>query len=204
MDLFSADAGEQLALPDASITLYRNPDLGEDPAVLFEQLYRQIDWREEPITLYGKTYLQPRLLGWYGDGNVRYRYSGRDYEAHGWTPTLAALRDRVAALTGASFNSVLANLYRDGQDRMGLHADDERELGPEPVIASLSLGEQRRFRLKHRHRRDVSPVSIPLESGSLLVMAGATQANWKHEVPRESVPCGARINLTFRHVYSQA
>ena len=172
--------------------------------MLFEQLYRQIDWREEPITLYGKTYLQPRLLGWYGDGNVRYRYSGRDYEAHGWTPTLAALRDRVAALTGASFNSVLANLYRDGQDRMGLHADDERELGPEPVIASLSLGEQRRFRRKHRHRRDVSPVSIPLESGSLLVMAGATQANWKHEVPRESVPCGARINLTFRHVYSQA
>lgn len=202
MDLFADDDLDTLALPDAHITLYRRPDLGADPATLFACLQQELDWREEPITLYGKTYLQPRLLAWYGDAGAHYRYSGRDHVPRPWTTTLLALRDRVAALSGAPFNSVLANLYRNEQDRMGLHADDERELGPQPVIASLSLGEERRFRLKHRHRKDLAPVTIPLTSGTLLVMAGETQKNWKHEVPRESAKCGPRINLTFRHIES--
>lgn len=200
-DLF-AGGWETLELPGATIRLHRNPDLGSDVNTLFQRLWRELRWREDDITLFGKTYRQPRLLAWYGDPDAVYVYSGRRQQPLPWHPGLAALRERLAELCGASFNSVLANLYRDHRDSMGLHADDEPSLGPRPVIASLSLGETRLFRLRHRHRRDLKPVRLPLESGSLLVMSGDTQMNWKHEIPKERRPCGPRINLTFRQIHS--
>lgn len=192
--------GEDLPLPDGTLVLYRRPDLGPSPAELFTLLNDTLAWRQESITLFGRRMLQPRLLAWYGDPQAVYRYSGQRHEPLPWSAVLGELRTRVEAITGARFNSVLANLYRDHRDSMGLHADDEPELGERPVIASLSLGEERIFRLKHRQRRDLKPVRIPLTDGSLLVMAGDTQRHWKHEVPKQSRPCGPRINLTFRWV----
>jgi alkylated DNA repair dioxygenase AlkB len=204
MELFTDGAqtrGEALALPDADVQFFSGVDLGSAPDDLFSALRGELAWREEDIVLFGRRHRQPRLLAWYGDARANYRYSGKRYEPLPWTPTLAALRDRVAALAGAEFNSVLANLYRDHRDSMGLHADDEPELGPEPVIASLSLGEERVFRLRHRSRRDLKALRIALPSGSLLVMRGQTQRHWKHEVPKSRNPCGPRINLTFRYVF---
>jgi alkylated DNA repair dioxygenase AlkB len=191
---------DPLPIPDAEVYLFEAPDLGRAPGALFEELAASLAWRQESIVLFGKRMLQPRLLAWYGDRGAVYRYSGVRHEPLPWTPALAELRRRIEAMTGAPFNSVLANFYRDHRDSMGLHADDEAELGARPVIASLSLGEQRVFRFKHRHRKDVKPVRLPLSDGSLLVMAGDTQANWKHEIPKQARPCGPRINLTFRQV----
>ena len=202
-DLFAEPSAEQLALPDGDLEFFRSPDLGASYDALFEALEAEVAWREESIRLYGKTYMQPRLLAWYGDPEAQYRYSGRRYDPLPWIAPLADLKDRVEALSGARYNSVLANLYRNERDSMGLHADDEPELGDEPVIASLSLGEERVFRMKHRHRKDVKPVRIPLTSGSLLLMRGKTQQNWKHEVPKQMVPCGPRINLTFRWIHGE-
>ena len=194
-------APRTIDLPGAELRLFSAPELGQPAAELFEILHRELHWRQESVTLFGKTHPQPRLAAWYGDQEAVYRYSGRRYDPRPWHPLLSALRTRLETLCGTPFNSVLANLYRDEQDCMGLHADDERELGPRPVIASLSLGEERLFCLRAR-RRDQRPRSlrIPLGSGSLLVMSGDTQRNWKHEVPRTRQPCGPRINLTFRQV----
>jgi alkylated DNA repair dioxygenase AlkB len=199
-DLFARARAEHIQLPGAELTLLRDADLGAPYAALFDQLQGEIAWREESIRLFGKTYLQPRLLAWYGDSSASYRYSGIRHEPLPWLPVLAQLRERVEALSGARYNSVLANLYRNERDSMGLHADDEPELGAQPTIASLSLGEERIFRLKHRSRKDLAPLRLPLGAGSLLVMKGETQQHWKHEIPKQTRPCGARINLTFRLV----
>ncbi|MFT4767869.1 MAG: alkylated DNA repair dioxygenase AlkB [Glaciecola sp.] len=201
-DLFARDGAEQLDLPGGELLIYRAPDLGASSDALFDELQREIEWRQEPIQLFGKRYLQPRLLAWYGDTGVSYRYSGIHHEPLAWTPGLAALRERIQELSGACFNSVLANQYRDHRDSMGLHADDEPELGSQPVIASLSLGEERVFRLKHRHRNDIKALRVPLSCGTLLIMRGDTQENWRHEVAKQARPCGPRINLTFRYVHS--
>ncbi|WP_439102754.1 alpha-ketoglutarate-dependent dioxygenase AlkB family protein [Congregibacter sp.] len=204
-ELFAVDDSEHLDLPGGELLFFRAPDLGADPDDLFEAVEREVAWRQEPIKLFGKTYMQPRLLAWYADAGVSYKYSGIRHDPEPWTPQLAALRERVETLSGSQFNSVLANQYRDHRDSMGLHADDEPELGAQPVIASLSLGEERIFRLKYRHDKNIKAVKLPLTSGSLLIMRGDTQKNWRHEVAKQSQPCGPRINLTFRYVYpSQA
>ena len=199
-DLFSQDGAEVLPLEGACVTLHRSPDLGAQPADLFDGLFRSLAWREESIVLFGKHMLQPRMLACYGDPDAVYHDSGLRHEPLPWTETLEALRRCVEALCGTAFNSALANLYRNHRDSMGLHADDEPELGAQPVIASLSLGEERAFRFKHRYRRDLKPVRLVLPSGSLLVMAGDTQRYWKHELPKQTRPCGPRINLTFRYI----
>ena len=147
---------ERIDLPGAELEYWPAVDLGQDAASLFETLLESLEWRSESITLFGKRMLQPRLLAWYGDPQARYRYSGIVHTPLPWVPPLAALRARVEALAGASFNSVLANLYRNERDSMGLHADDEPELGEQPVIASLSLGETRVFRLRHSSARSSS------------------------------------------------
>ncbi|WP_439107287.1 alpha-ketoglutarate-dependent dioxygenase AlkB family protein [Congregibacter sp.] len=203
-DLFSSASKEQLDLPGGELILYRTPDLGGDYASLFEIIRREVDWREEPIQLFGKRYMQPRLLAWYADEGVSYKYSGIRHDGLPWTPQLNSLRKRIEELSDARFNSVLANLYRDHRDSMGLHADDEPELGEQPVIASLSLGEERIFRLKHRSDKSIKPLRLPLPSGTLLIMRGDTQLNWRHEVPKQTRACGPRINLTFRYVHSTA
>jgi alkylated DNA repair dioxygenase AlkB len=189
-----------LPIPDASLRLIPqalSPAAARDA---FAALRTSIDWRQEEIVLWGKRCRQPRLIAWHGDGDARYRYSGLALTPQPWTPALSALRQQVEALAGARFNSVLLNLYRDGRDHMGWHSDDERELGPQPLIASLSLGARRMFQLRHRQRAELAIQSIELGDGSLLLMDGTTQAHWKHRIRRESRPCGERINLTFRRI----
>jgi alkylated DNA repair dioxygenase AlkB len=139
----------------------------------------------------------PRLVAWHGDPGTAYTYSGTLHEPLPWTPVLQSIRDRVQGLTGHSFNSVLLNRYRDGRDGMGWHADDERELGRDPVIASVSLGATRRFKLRHRRLRE-AVATIGLAHGDLLLMAGPTQHAYVHAVPKTTRPVDERVNLTFR------
>jgi alkylated DNA repair dioxygenase AlkB len=165
---------------------------------LFTALADGLDWENHPVRMFGREIPAPRLSCWIGDPDVRYRYSGVERRPRPWPQSLLALRLRVQALVGADFNSVLANLYRDGRDAMGWHADDEPELGAEPVIASVSLGATRRFLL--RRRDGMHRLALDLPHGSLLVMAGATQARYVHALPRTRRPVAPRINLTFRRV----
>mgnify|MGYP000114165620 CR=1 FL=1 len=202
MDLFPTTSSTTIAAPGASLTLHTGVELGLPCDDLLAELVRDIPWQAGDVMLFGKRYRQPRLFAWYGDPGASYRYSGTTLEPLPWTERLAGLRLRLESLAGAPFNSVLLNYYRDHRDAMGLHADDERELGDRPVIASLSLGEPRPFRLRHRHDRAIKPLKLPLPPGSVLVMAGATQANWKHELPRQTRPCGPRVNLTFRYIHA--
>ena len=166
---------------------------------LWAELLDRIDWQEKTITLFGRPVRSPRLSAWYGDAGARYRYSGLTLEPLPWLEPLNALRVQIETNLGQAFNSVLANLYRDGNDSMGWHSDNEPELGPQPLIASLSFGAERRFLLRHR-RKSVAPVSMNLEHGSLLVMQGDTQHYWRHSIPKTRLPVGARINLTFRTI----
>ena len=197
---FGEHALEPIAISDGELEFQAQCDLGADPDSLFRLLLAETPWQEESITVFGKTHMQPRLVAWYGDDGAHYTYSGIKHRPLSWTRTLAALRHRVAEITGARYNSVLLNLYRNERDSMGLHADDEPELGPHPVIASLSLGEQRTIYFQHRQRREVKNLNLPLPSGSLLVMRGTTQQHWKHGIRKLSRPCGPRINLTFRWI----
>jgi len=201
LDLFPDPEPQILALPDADLVFHPGIDLGESPAELLQRLQRETPWSQEDITVFGKTHLQPRLIAWYGDPGASYAYSGIAHEPLPWTDTLSGLRKRLEALCGCTFNSVLLNYYRDHRDSMGLHADDEPELGREPVIASLSLGEQRSLYFKHKTRRDLKTVNLPLPSGSLLIMRGSTQRHWKHGLRKLGKHCGPRVNLTFRLIH---
>ena len=171
----------------------------EEADALLAALSAEIPWEQHRIRLYGREHASPRLSCWIGDPDAAYTYSRTRFEPRPWPPALQAVRARVEAAAGVAMNSVLANLYRDGADHMGWHADDEPELGPQPVIASLSLGATRRFVL--RHRRDPGrKAAIDLTHGSLLVMAGDLQANWQHALNKTARPVGPRVNLTFRRL----
>lgn len=211
-DLFeqqsAATEALQLALPDADLALYPN-FVGQNTAEAWFIALMQpgaIAWRQDRIMMYGRKVPIPRLNAWYGDPGYLYRYSGIPLSPQPWTPLLAEIRAQICAATGSEFTSALINLYRDGRDSVAWHADDEPELGAQPVIASLSLGASREFQLRHRrYRLNGLPVErIMLNAGSLLVMRGDTQKHWLHQVPKRSttqVP-GARINLTFRKILS--
>ncbi len=160
----------------------------------------RIRWDHHVIRLFGREVPTPRRSAWFGDPDARYTYSGLTLEPRSWPPVLASLRDRVETASGARFNAVLANLYRDGADSMGWHADDEPELGRDPIIASVSVGAVRRFTMRHATRRDVEPLVLELEHGSLLVMAGSTQHHWRHALPKTRRTVGPRVNLTYRSV----
>jgi alkylated DNA repair dioxygenase AlkB len=166
---------------------------------LFAGLRHEVAWQHEQVLIFGRWRQVPRLVAWYGDAGASYTYSGTSHEPLPWTEEVAMLRKRVEVLTGHVFNGVLLNLYRDGRDGMGWHADNEPELGSEPVVASISFGAPRRFTLKHK-RRKTEKVELLLEDGSVLLMSGATQANWLHSVPKTSKQVGERINLSFRHI----
>jgi alkylated DNA repair dioxygenase AlkB len=166
----------------------------------FLELLDLVEWEQHLIRIRGREVASPRLSAWYGDPDAHYRYSGLSLEPRPWLPPILELKARVEAVCDAPFNSVLLNLYRDGDDSMGWHSDDEPELGERPVIASLSLGATRRFRMRHRRRKDLEPVAIDLESGSLLIMQGDTQRFWKHQVPKTRRTVEPRINLTFRSI----
>jgi alkylated DNA repair dioxygenase AlkB len=165
----------------------------------FERLHAEVPWQQHRVRIFGREIASPRLSCWIGDADAVYTYSGTRFEPREWRPALAELRAALSSLCGEVYNSVLCNLYRDGRDAMGWHSDNEPELGPAPVIASLSFGATRRFRLRHR-RDPTARRELALASGSLLLMAGSTQTNYRHDLPRTAREVGARINLTFRRI----
>lgn len=167
----------------------------------FEQLLAETPWEQPCVRLHGREYPVPRLLAWYGDPEAAYTYSGLTHQPLPWTPLLAEIRSRVSASVGQALNGVLLNYYRDGQDSMGWHSDDEPELGRNPLVASLNLGGARRFDLRRKGRNTIEH-SIYLPPGSLLVMSGATQHHWQHQVAKTSRPVAPRLNLTFRLVHA--
>jgi alkylated DNA repair dioxygenase AlkB len=198
-NLFShADALQPIPLQGGEVHYASRFDLGAEPLALMHKLVGEVPWRSENVVVWGKTYPQPRLIAWYGDAGRSYRYSGVSLSPLPWIEPLLIVRERLEHELGVSFNSVLLNYYRDNRDSMGFHSDDERELGERPIIASISLGEERVFILKSKVDRAAKPVRLRLESGSLLLMKGDTQRNWKHGIEKEKRPCGPRVNLTFR------
>lgn len=166
---------------------------------IFQQLHDQLNWREETLMIVGKQVTSPRLVCWYGDPGAVYRYSGVTHTPLPWVPVLRQIKEQIDQLSGFEFNSVLGNLYRNGQDSMGWHADKEKQLGINPVIASLSLGAERLFKL--RHRKNNQAVDINLEHGSLLIMSGSLQHHWRHCLPKTRSCRTPRINLTFRFIH---
>jgi alkylated DNA repair dioxygenase AlkB len=197
-DLFPSP--ERLPVPGADVVYHRQFLPAAGAAELLRRLIEQIPWRQDSILLWGKSVPQPRLTAWYGDPGRSYTYSGLTLHPLPWTDDLDLLRTMAEGVAAATFNSVLLNYYRDHNDSVGFHADDEPELGATPTIGSISLGETRALTFKPRKHKDRDPVRIALESGSLLVMKGDTQRNWKHAIAKESRPCGPRVNLTFRRI----
>jgi len=202
-NLFSADERlEHIHMQDAEVYYLRHLTLAEAPHIVMAHLIDEVPWRAENIVVWGRTYPQPPLIAWYGDTGKNYTYSGINLSPVPWTQALLDIKSRVEAVARTDFNSVLLNYYRDHRDSMGLHSDDEPELGERPILASLSLGEERTFILKHKRKRKKAskPIRLKLASGSLLLMKGDTQRYWKHGIDKETRPCGRRVNLTFRRI----
>lgn len=167
--------------------------------VLYNRLYREIAWQQEELKIFGKVHKVPRWVAWHGDTGIRYKYSGADHLAQPWIPALVELKEKIEVFSSASFNSVLLNLYRDGNDCMGWHSDNEKSLGPKPIIASISLGATRRFDVRKKSQKHVKH-HLHLENGSLLIMQGNIQDTHHHQIPRQRKITDARINLTFRKI----
>jgi alkylated DNA repair dioxygenase AlkB len=164
----------------------------------FSELLNNINWQQDKIKIFGKEVDLPRLTAWYGDEGKSYTYSGITMNPEPWTPTLLTIKKRIEKIVKVNFNSVLINLYRNGQDYVSWHSDDEKELGKNPTIASVSFGATRRFLLRHKSNKNLETVDLSLNHGSLLIMKGSTQHFWKHQVPKTSKVKTERINLTFR------
>ncbi len=197
MDLFAYDSLlSPIPLEDGDLAWMPQLPLPWTNAEVMARLLRETDWREETVVVYGKRHLQPRLSAWYGD--AAYTYSALRLQPAPFTPLLDTLRTAVETATGHSFNSVLLNLYRNERDSMGMHSDDEPELGPQPAIASLSLGAARTFILKHKYNKKT--VRLELTDGSLLLMCGETQKYWLHGINKMTRTLQARVNLTFRKI----
>lgn len=202
-DLFSSTQQfERIPMVDADVSILRDLDTHASYEAIFEKLLRDTKWQQREMNMYGRKVLQPRLTAWYGDPSRAYAYSGIRNIPLPWTDLLRELKRRIEDCTEEEFNSVLLNYYRDNNDSMGFHSDDEKELGPEPTIASLSLGDRRTFLFKHKTHKGLGLIPVPLESGTVLLMKGATQRNYMHAINREKRPCGPRINLTFRKIYT--
>src|SRR5262249_17198527 len=188
----------ELPLPDSDISFYPEFFSTEDSDSMFHDLLVNTQWAQETMKYYGKDVKLPRLTAWYGDKGAVYRYSGISNEPHPWTPMLLLIETRLRPIARVKFNSVLLNLYRDGDDRVSWHQDNESELGKTPVIASVSFGGTRRFQLRHKFRKELRRVDLDLTHGSLLIMRGTTQQFWQHQIVKTSRPVDPRINLSFR------
>lgn len=188
----------RVVMPDGEVHLLRGVFTGARHERLFQSLVEEIAWQRHVITLYGRPVPVPRLSAWHGEAGAVYTYSGLRLEPLPWTPILREIKQETECLAESRFNSVLLNLYQNGQDSMGWHSDAEPELGQNPVIASVSLGASRRFVFQHKKR----PLRIPLdlEPGSVLLMAGTTQHHWRHALPKTRKTAAPRINLTFRNI----
>lgn len=170
----------------------------QEISLYFNQLREQTDWIQPQIKMFGKMVDQPRLMSWQAIGDLKYSYSGITLNPEPFSSVVSEIANKIKQKTGIEFNSVLVNYYRDGQDSMGWHADNEPELGADPTIASVSFGEPRDFLLRHNTRKELT-LKLPLPSGSLLLMGNGIQLNWKHSLPKRR-HAGPRINLTFRKI----
>ena len=186
-----------LNLPDAEIIYYPHFFDKKEADVIFAQLITAIPWQQEDIRVFGKTHPQPRLTALFGNEGKPYSYSNIKMQPHPWNSLLQKIRSNVENVSDTNFTTVLLNQYRDGKDSNGWHCDNEKELGTDPIIASVSFGAERIFQLKHNSISGLKQ-NILLEHGSLLIMKGTTQHFWKHQIPKTSKPIGSRINLTFR------
>lgn len=174
----------------------------EESDYYFETLLKETDWKQEPILIYGKAVMQPRLTAWYGDPEKSYQYSGITMHPNRWTPALLEIKHRIEKVTPVAFNSVLLNQYRDQRDSVGWHRDNEKSLGINPVIGSVSFGAPRTFLLRYYADKSIRH-SLELTHGSFLLMQGETQHDWEHSIPKQTAPSGPRINITFRKIYNQ-
>ena len=197
------ETARKIVAKNADLHLFDHFLCEKEASELYDLLLSQTPWRQDKIKLFGKELPIPRLQAWYGDKGAAYHYSGMQLHPMSWTPELRTLKRRVENIATASFNSVLINLYRTGQDSNGWHADNEPELGKNPVIASLSLGATRRFKLRHNNDKGLV-IDFELNHGSLLIMSGCTQTFWKHCVPKTKMNISPRINLTFRKIINES
>ena len=186
-------------IPDSDIEYYSNFFDSNRANELFEQLKIEIPWQQDNITVFGKTHPQPRLTALFGNEGKPYSYSNIVMQPNSWNPLLLFIKNGIEEICQENFTTVLLNYYRDGKDSNGWHADNEKELGRNPVIASVSFGAERFFHLQHNTIKE-QKLKINLEHGSLLIMRGATQHFWKHQIPKTTKEIGPRINLTFRTI----
>ena len=186
-------------LSDSAIELHEHFFDAQESVSIMQALISEIDWKQYQIKIFGKTLDQPRLTAYYGEDHPYYAYSNIKLQPIPFTPILLSIKNKIETLTSHQFNGVLLNYYRNGDDSMGWHADDEKELGTNPVIASLSFGASRNFQLQHSLDKSISKATIVLNDASLLIMKGVTQHFWKHQIPKQKNK-GARINLTFRKI----
>jgi len=187
-------------IPDAKVTFYEKFFSSAKSDQLLDRLTDEIKWQQDEIKMFGKVHQVPRLTAYYGDPELSYTYSGIRMSPHPWNEDLLYIKSKIEDQANVSFTSVLLNLYRSGQDSMGWHQDNEKELGVNPTIASVSFGATRTFQMKHIHRLDEPKVNIPLTGGSFLLMEGVTQHFWKHQIAKTKKVISPRINLTFRVV----
>ncbi|MGL5074228.1 MAG: alpha-ketoglutarate-dependent dioxygenase AlkB family protein [Waterburya sp.] len=198
VEILTLPSGEPM--PDGEVIIYRHFFKQSESDQFFDILFNSLNWRQEKIKFFGKEINIPRLTAWYGDEGKSYQYSGIKMNPNPWTPSLIVIKSEVETVLKLKFNSVLINLYRQGQDSMGWHSDDERELGQNPTIASVSFGATRRFQLRHKSNKTLNTLEVALTHGSLLLMRGKTQHFWKHQIPKTSKTLTPRINLTFRAI----
>ena len=186
------------SISDGQVIVYQHFFEQSESDRFFAELLSDINWQQDKIKLFGREVNLPRLTAWYGDEDKSYKYSGITMNPNPWTPILLSIKEKIEKVIKLNFNSVLANLYRNRQDYVSWHSDDEKELGKNPIIASVSFGATRRFLLRHKSNKDLETVDISLTHGSLLIMKGSTQHYWKHQVPKTAKVKTERINLTFR------
>lgn len=196
MDLFTTGERSNLLPYDGETYYYGHIVSAAEAQYYLEKLLDNIAWKNDEALIFGKHIITKRKVAWYGDHAFSYTYSNMTKQALVWTPELLALKKLTEQITGTKFNSCLLNLYHDGNEGMAWHSDDEKSLGKNTSIASLSFGAERKFAFKHRETKHT--LSLVLESGSLLVMKGATQSNWLHQLPKTTRVTRPRINLTFR------
>lgn len=186
---------QKFDLPDAELTLWEHFFSRPEADQFYKTLMEETPWKQEEISVYDKTHLTPRMTVWYGKTRTP------DKPIRPLTPTLETIKKKVEETSGIHFTSVLVNLYRDGKDGVGWHRDRDRELGPKPIVASVSFGETRPFEIRHKFNKDLDKIRIPLNHGSFLLMGGTMQHFWEHQIPKTAKDIKPRINLTFRIVH---
>ncbi len=189
---------EKQKIAETNIFLYRRFYSSQETLEVMKELREEIEWKEVKIKVFGKEYLSPRLSAWYGEKS--YKYSGYKWDQKPWPQSIIRIKKNIEKLTLLKFNGVLANLYRSGQDSMGWHSDDEKELGSDPIIASIVFGSTRRFLLRDKNIKNRKK-EIKFEDGDLMLMGNGVQKNWEHSIPKTAKNVGERVNLTFRLIY---